>query len=54
LYDLIIPQTIKENGVLMLNVKIRSSGDYFPSYAGNLDIINCAAIKLTQIIALGK
>jgi acetaldehyde dehydrogenase len=54
LYDLIIPPTLKENGVLMLSVRIRSSGDYFPSYAGNLDIINCAAIKLTQIIALGK
>jgi acetaldehyde dehydrogenase len=51
-YDLVIPPTIKENGVLMLSVKIKSTGDYLPSYAGNLDIINCAAIRLTQILAL--
>jgi acetaldehyde dehydrogenase len=50
-YDLVIPPTIKEKGVLMLSVKIKSTGDYLPAYAGNLDIINCAAIKLTQILA---
>jgi acetaldehyde dehydrogenase len=51
-YDLVIPPTIIENGILMLSVKIKSTGDYLPDYAGNLDIINCAAIKLTQIFAL--
>jgi len=50
-YDLIIAPTLKETGVFVLCVRIRSTGDYFPPYAGNLDIINCAAIKLTQILA---
>jgi acetaldehyde dehydrogenase len=51
-YDVVIPPTLIENGILMLSVKIKSTGDYLPDYAGNLDIINCAAIKLTQILAL--
>jgi acetaldehyde dehydrogenase (acetylating) len=50
-YDLAIIPTIKEKGILVLGVRIRGTADYFPAYAGNLDIINCAAIKLTQILA---
>jgi acetaldehyde dehydrogenase len=51
-YDVVIPPTKIDKGILMLSVKIKSTGDYLPDYAGNLDIINCAAIKLTQIFAL--
>ena len=37
-----------ENGLLILSIQVKGKGDYLPSYAGNLDIINCAAIELTK------
>lgn len=47
-YELILPPTLNDNGVVVLSIKVRGSGDYLPAYAGNLDIINCAAIQVTQ------
>ena len=35
-------------GVVMMSIRVRGTGDYLPEYAGNLDIINCAAIKITE------
>jgi len=34
--------------ILIISIKIKGIGDYLPSYAGNLDIINCAALKITE------
>ena len=34
--------------ILIISIKIKGNGDYLPSYAGNLDIINCAALKITD------
>lgn len=45
-YELIIPPMINEQEVLMLSVRVKGTGDFLPTYAGNLDIINCAAIKM--------
>jgi acetaldehyde dehydrogenase len=47
-YEMVLSPIINENGVLVLSVRVRGSGDYLPEYAGNLDIINCAAIKETE------
>ena len=47
-YELVMPPMITDNDILMLSVKVRGSGDYLPPYAGNLDIINCAAIKILE------
>ena len=47
-YELILPPTLNENGVVVMSIKVKGSGDYLPAYAGNLDIINCAAIKVTE------
>ena len=42
-YQLIVPPLI-ENNRLVVMVRVEGRGDYLPKYAGNLDIINCAAI----------
>ncbi len=47
-YELVLPPTMNENGVVVLSIKVKGTGDYLPPYAGNLDIINCAAIKVTE------
>lgn len=46
-YELVLPPVINED-VLVLSIKVKGSGDYLPEYAGNLDIINCAAIEITK------
>lgn len=46
-YQLIVSPTI-ENDRIVVMVKVRGLGDYLPSYAGNLDIINCAAIAMSE------
>lgn len=37
-----------DNGRVVTMVKVTGSGDYLPAYAGNLDIINCAAIAVAE------
>lgn len=46
-YELIVPPTL-ENGRIVVMVRVRGLGDYLPSYAGNLDIINCAAVAVAE------
>jgi len=50
-YDLAL-EPVEMNGYLTLSVSVRGSGDYLPPYAGNLDIINCAAIAVAEARAL--
>jgi len=52
-YDIIVPPTL-ENGRIVTTVGVHGSGDYLPSYAGNLDIINCVAITVAERIAQSK
>lgn len=49
-YQLIVPPTIS-GGKVITTVKVIGAGDYLPQYAGNLDIINCAAIAMAERIA---
>jgi acetaldehyde dehydrogenase (acetylating) len=39
---------ILENGRIAVMVRVKGLGDYLPAYAGNLDIINCAAIAMAE------
>ncbi|WP_225087411.1 acetaldehyde dehydrogenase (acetylating) [Pectobacterium colocasium] len=49
-YQLVLPPTLDGNRVIT-TVKVMGNGDYLPQYAGNLDIINCAAIAVTEMIS---
>lgn len=46
-YELIMDPVI-ENGRVVVMVRVKGQGDYLPEYAGNLDIINCAALVVAE------
>jgi acetaldehyde dehydrogenase (acetylating) len=46
-YELILGPLV-ENDRIVIMFKIKGLGDYLPEYAGNLDIINCAAIAMAE------
>jgi acetaldehyde dehydrogenase len=46
-YQLIVPPVI-EGGRVVVMIRVQGLGDYLPKYAGNLDIINCAAIATAE------
>lgn len=52
-YDVIVGPTL-ENGRIVVMVRVKGLGDYLPAYAGNLDIINCAAIAVAEDFAKRK
>jgi len=49
-YRLLIPPLIESDRIVIM-VKIQGLGDYLPKYAGNMDIINCAAIAMAESYA---
>ena len=50
-YQLLVPPTL-EGGLVFTTIKVVGNGDYLPRYAGNLDIINCAAIAMAEMFAV--
>jgi acetaldehyde dehydrogenase len=52
-YQLIL-ETVTDNHRLAVMVRVEGRGDYLPKYAGNLDIINCAAIAMAEAYARKK
>lgn len=46
-YEIIVPP-LMENERMLVIVRIKGLGDYLPEYAGNLDIINCAALAIAE------
>ena len=52
-YKVLVAPTIEGNKVVT-TIKVHGAGDYLPQYAGNLDIINCAAISMAELIAKSK
>jgi len=52
-YQLVVAPTF-DNGRLLTTVRVQGVGDYLPKFAGNLDIINCAAIEVAEKYAQNK
>jgi acetaldehyde dehydrogenase (acetylating) len=46
-YEIILGPIV-ENDRIVVMARVRGLGDYLPAYAGNLDIINCAAIAMAE------
>lgn len=54
-YDLVVEPHMSGSGQLSATVKVSGSGYFLPDYAGNLDIINAAAVETAlQHVRLGE
>jgi len=52
-YQLIVPPLVENNRIVIM-IKVQGRGDYLPRYAGNLDIINCAALATAEEYVKGQ
>jgi len=50
-YDLVVPAHFSQNNVISATVKVTGAAYVLPEYAGNLDIINAAAVETARRIS---
>lgn len=52
-YKILLNPLIENNRIIVI-IQVKGQGDYLPSYAGNLDIINCAALTIAEKYAISR
>lgn len=51
-FRVIVPPTMMEENIIAVTAQVEGTGDYLPKYAGNLDIITCAAVEMAEHYAI--
>lgn len=52
-YKILLNPLIEKKHVVVM-IQVKGQGDYLPDYAGNLDIINCAALAIAEKYAINR
>lgn len=47
-FKVIVEPTMMSDEVIAVTAQVEGTGDYLPKYAGNLDIITCAAVEMAE------
>jgi len=47
-FEIVVSPTLYDKNIITISAQVIGSGDFLPAYAGNLDIITCAAVEMAE------